>query len=78
MATCYYPSGTTSPDTPCRSDDVASSCCAHTDTCLSNGLCLAQGGSELISRGSCTDESWQSPKCPQYCSDGKQILFSQR
>ena len=75
VPTCYYPSGTSSsPDTPCHSDDRASACCAQTDTCLSNGLCLAQGGPELITRGSCTDESWQSPECPQYCSDGKKLF----
>ena len=72
--TCYYPNSTSSVDTPCHSDAAASACCHDTDTCLSNGLCLAQGGGELISRGSCTDQSWESPNCPQYCADGKYFL----
>ena len=42
--------------------------------CLSNNLCLNQGGAELISRGSCTDETWQSSECGQYCLDGNYVL----
>ena len=66
LPTCYFPSGAPSPSTSCRLEAGESAFCAHTDICLSNGLCLAQGGFELISRGSCTDGSWQSPECPQY------------
>lgn len=73
--TCYYPDGSIPPrDTPCHSPSIgdgASACCAESDICLDNGLCLANSGSELISRGSCTDQSWQSPECSQYCNDGK-------
>lgn len=67
--TCYYPNSTASIDTPCHSDAAASACCNDGDTCLSNGLCLAQHGPEVISRGSCTDQSWESPSCPQHCAD---------
>lgn len=42
--------------------------------CLSNNLCLNQDGAELISRGSCTDETWQSSECGQYCLDGKYLF----
>ena len=82
--TCYYPDRSVSPhDTPCHSpftSDGFSACCDRFDLCLDNGLCLAQGGSEIISRGSCTDESWQSPQCSQYCEDGDYlfILFGNR
>lgn len=69
--TCYYPNGTSSVDTPCHSDNAASACCNEGATCLSNGLCL---GGSIVSRGSCTDQSWESPDCPQYCADGKHSL----
>ena len=72
---CYYPDGSVSTlDTPCRapSTDQASPCCKATDVCLDNDLCLAQSGQpEVVSRGSCTDSTWQSPECAQYCQDGQ-------
>ncbi len=75
--TCYYPDGSVSSrDTPCHSPSVgdgASACCGYPDICLSNGLCLSQWGAEVVSRGSCTDESWQSPECSQYCYDGEYL-----
>ena len=78
--TCYSPDGSVmARDTPCHSPSIgdgASACCDHGDVCLDNNLCLAQGGGELISRGSCTDHTWQSPECSQYCSDGE-YLFQQ-
>ena len=76
--TCYYPDGSVAPpDTPCHSPSVgdgASACCNHGDVCLDNNLCLAQSSGELITRGSCTDETWQSPECSQYCSDGNYLF----
>ena len=78
--TCYYPDGSVvARDTPCHSPSIgdgASACCDSGDICLDNNLCLSQGGAELISRGSCTDHTWQSPECSQYCSDGE-YLFQQ-
>ena len=82
---CYFPDGSVSShDTPCRapSSGQASSCCAYSDVCLDNNLCLAQGGGEAFSRGSCTDREWQSGDCPQFCQDGRfsndRILDSRR
>ena len=79
--TCYYPDkSVAAKDSPCHSPSVgdgASACCNSNDICLNNGLCLAQGGGEVISRGSCTDKDWESLECPQYCSDGK-IPFQHR
>ena len=76
--TCYYPDGSVaSHDSPCHSSstgDRSSACCNHADICLNNGLCLAQSGGEIVSRGSCTDQSWQSTACSQYCADGKSII----
>lgn len=78
---CYFPDGAVAThDTPCHTlstGDGASACCADADVCLDNHLCLAQAGGEVISRGSCTDETWESPECSQYCADGR-ILFQQR
>ena len=75
--TCYYPDGSVaSADSPCHSPSIkdgASACCNSVDICLNNGLCLSQSGGEMISRGSCTDQSWQSIECSQYCADGKSI-----
>ena len=75
---CYFPDGSVSPqDIPCHSffpAGGASACCGAADVCLNNKLCLAQTGGELISRGSCTDQTWQSLECPQICSDGKTHL----
>ena len=34
-------------------------------------LCLEQSGGPMISRGSCTDQNWQSQEYSQYCADGK-------
>ena len=72
--TCYYPDGSVSHrDTPCRvlPYGQASPCCGATDICLDNDYCLAQSGPEVVTRGSCTDSSWQSGECPQYCQDGQ-------
>ena len=72
--TCYFPDGSISyRDTPCRASSYgqASPCCAVMDICLDNALCLAQQGSEVISRGSCTDSTWRSTECAQYCQDGQ-------
>ena len=78
--TCYFPSGSISTlDTPCHSPSIgggASACCASSDICLNNTLCLGQTGSALISRGTCTDRTWQNPECPQYCADGKKPPFT--
>ena len=78
---CYFPDGSKSPDTLCRpqSSGQASVCCGNADVCLDNSLCLAQRGYGAISRGSCTDPTWQSDGCPQYCQDGKfQIIYGFR
>ena len=80
--TCYFPDGSeATSDTPCRSaliGDGPSACCNSLDACLDNHLCLEQLGGPMISRGSCTDETWQSPECSQYCADGKNNLQQSR
>ena len=63
---CYAPNGDACNPT---SSNQVSACCAPPDTCLSNGLCL--GADMTPSRGSCTDRTWKSTGCAQWCSDGK-------
>ena len=75
---CYYPDGTVAQgDTPCHSSSIgdgSSACCAAAHICLSNGLCLHTNVQEAIARGSCTDKTWQSLECAEYCSDRKPQL----
>ena len=69
--TCYFPDGSAATrDTPCRalSSNQASACCGYSDLCLDNGLCYGHG---VVSRGTCTDQSWQSGECAQTCRDCK-------
>ncbi len=70
---CYFPDGNNATkDTPCKSATV-STCCQEGATCLDNGLCFDPFGSAVggYIRGSCTDKSWASSSCPQYCTYGK-------
>lgn len=69
--TCWYPDGKTQAlnDTTCHHSTNHSTCCGQQANgspayCLSNGLCLID---LVVTRGSCTDASWQSPYCSTYC-----------
>ena len=71
---CYFPDGSISPtDQPCPIPDgqTEAPCCGSQADgsraiCLSNNLCM----SDLkLSRGSCTDRSWNAFPCPHYCLD---------
>ena len=79
--TGYFPDGSVAnDDAPCHSasiDDEQNACCFVFDICLNNNPCLAQIGPQIITRGSCTDKSWLSPECSQYCPDGNDF-FQQR
>ncbi|EED15663.1 hypothetical protein TSTA_051010 [Talaromyces stipitatus ATCC 10500] len=65
--TCYYPDGSIAQnDMPCgNGTDVA--CCGAGGICLSNGLCMDVGQPNTLARSSCTDKSWNSRNCPNYC-----------
>ncbi|KZL63533.1 hypothetical protein CI238_02888 [Colletotrichum incanum] len=68
VARCYFPNGdNVSGDFPCDQDADDSPCCSVTlgSACLSNKLCRGPDGNTV--RGSCTDESWNSPDCAHYC-----------
>ncbi|KAI4194912.1 MAG: hypothetical protein LQ348_002535 [Seirophora lacunosa] len=74
-ATCYYPNGTDRnrgfpSDTyfPINPGDDFSMCCSRLgDKPRSDGLCANSDGS-VIWRESCTDRTWQSPKCIKLCA----------
>lgn len=62
LATCWYPDGNTIEPShiPCnQTTNAPSACCAPQDGC-SSGLCVSIFGAY---RGSCTDQSWDSPNC---------------
>jgi hypothetical protein len=66
---CYYPDGlTTSDDVACSNNPAGSSCCPTGSFCMDNGLCFGGG---IVSRSSCTDQTWASAECAQYCTEGK-------
>ena len=67
---CFYPSGDLSGDQPCDPDAPVSVCCSSPAECLSNGLCREPDSDHVntsYARGSCTDHSWKSSFCPQFC-----------
>ena len=75
-AGCYAPDGTYEPDdVPCLPDQEDSFCCQAGYVCLSNKLCYATSASKDYdpknpngrTRRGCTDPSWDSPECPQFC-----------
>lgn len=74
-AACYYPNGTDRnrgfpSDTyfPINPGDDFSMCCSHLgDKPRSDGLC-ANSDASVIWRESCTDRTWQSPKCIKLCA----------
>lgn len=85
-ANCFYPNGTdvnlgVKPDLylPCQAEDDVSMCCrlggGYPNTCRSDGLCLSNVDRN-VRRESCTDSSWQSPKCIKLCDTGPGILRS--
>ncbi|KAF6843234.1 hypothetical protein CMUS01_02277 [Colletotrichum musicola] len=63
---------------PCE-DNGHSMCCntVSGDKCQPNGLCWNEGG-RLTWRESCTDPTWQSPKCLKLCIHDEVCKFSQR
>ncbi|KAK6536682.1 hypothetical protein TWF281_000903 [Arthrobotrys megalospora] len=69
LCACYYPNGDLAPDDiACSLSQGHSACCGADSICFANGLCF-DVVSVNIARGSCTDQSWGSPQCPQICSD---------
>ena len=69
---CYYPDGTyIAPDRPCIGNGTQDSfCCGPGTICLSDKTCYQPNVPSHFSyvRGSCTDQSFSSSACPQFCS----------
>lgn len=80
---CFFPDGTrASGDIACNPDASSeSACCGVGYACLANGICQQtsaapdNGGVRFI-RGSCTDISWQSSSCPQFCIDRDNSMYT--
>ncbi|KAL9596290.1 MAG: hypothetical protein Q9219_005885 [cf. Caloplaca sp. 3 TL-2023] len=76
VAKCYFPNGTDRnlgfpQDTylPINTGDDFSMCCSRLgDQPRSDGLCMNADGT-VIWRESCTDRTWESPKCIKLCAD---------
>lgn len=78
VATCFFPSGFVSPaDVPCEPEDTYSFCCFTKQACLSNKLCLTGvvDGVNQYARGTCTDHSWESGACPDFCLNREFNIF---
>ena len=70
---CYFPRGEGDGfGYACDLTANVSACCAIGWACLDNGLC--KSGNGKIARGSCTDRSWNSLDCPQYCLSKPNLL----
>jgi hypothetical protein len=68
---CYGTDGSLDTNgVPCDPSSAVSPCCHIEDYCLTNGFCLNGGADNAISRGTCTDQNWESSACPQYCRTG--------
>lgn len=69
---CWFPDGNTeTQDLPCDPNADESACCGPDAFCLSNGLCLSSG---VVSRGSCTDRTWNDPACATQCTNGEEYI----
>ncbi|KAF2655380.1 hypothetical protein K491DRAFT_692976 [Lophiostoma macrostomum CBS 122681] len=74
---CYFPDGSTTQDTPCNPKSANSTCCGPGYACLSNHLCSVTSQvplsiadlSPYYVRASCTDPTWTSTECPQFCTN---------
>lgn len=69
---CYYPDGTyKSADRPCIDNGTQESFCCGSQgvICLSDKVCYNNQANEPFTyvRGSCTDQSFKSSACPQFC-----------
>lgn len=80
---CWFPRGELFPGLPLNNNDFyagndrpsyperpASFCCGVGEICASNKMCLGNPGSGYApyNRGTCTDVTWQSPECSQFCN----------
>ena len=70
--TCYFPDGLESRGSPCNPTADVSACCGPGFVCLGNGLCTPGPNDRRtydykFYRSSCTDSTWKSSACPNFC-----------
>ncbi|KAE9370131.1 hypothetical protein N431DRAFT_468206 [Stipitochalara longipes BDJ] len=74
-ATCFYPDGSIPGDytyTPCGDAAVEPCCTSYLEgACVAGGLCKNEDSQYYI--GACTDKTWESPICPNYCKNESSI-----
>ena len=83
-ATCYNDDGQIlEGDVPCNPNADQSFCCGIHWTCLDSGVCSDQNTTQLISpgeallaRATCTDRTFKSDACPQFCLGGMAYLHT--
>ncbi|KAL4999592.1 hypothetical protein BDV10DRAFT_164599 [Aspergillus recurvatus] len=68
-ATCYYPNGNEAANDVQCTPGANSACCGSGSICLSNGLCMSIVQPFGLSRGSCTDPSFEIDECTSACTD---------
>ena len=84
QAKCYDVDGrVVEGDAPCNPDAENSPCCGLYWTCLDTGVCTQESTKQilrheetLLARGTCTDRSWASAQCPNFCLGGESVWFS--
>jgi len=72
---CFLPDGTVAyGDVPCGSSSPAQCCSSIGGICLSNGLCF-NPSVNLISRSSCTDQTWAASVCTTICKTSELVVL---
>ena len=85
-STCYNDDGVIiEDDVPCKPDAEQSFCCGKYWTCLDGGVCSDQNTTQLVgteqtllARATCTDRTYKSNACPQFCLGGELVDSSER
>lgn len=74
---CYFPDGTLDTksfvcNTTAVDNGDFSACCSAGDDCYDSGTCY-QGWSGIAYRNTCTDPTWKSAACPQFCLESDML-----
>lgn len=67
-------------DLECNPNAPETACCGRGSTCLSNGVCEFRSSSGIViyDRVSCTDSTWRSTLCPQFCQSGEAASLTKK
>lgn len=71
---CYYPNGDLAANEQPCSTTGDGPCCPFQWQCLDNGLCYLDYAN-FFERHTCTDQTWQSPECPNICTQSQHKSF---